>query len=355
LGSIRFRKSIKIAPGVRMSVSKTGFGVSAGVRGARYSVHTSGRRTTTIGIPGTGLSHISSSYGGRSVSAGGRGGRAAAPTPAVVSGAQAASYLPKAGFLASKAEKQYRVGLVAYLTGNLAEAATAMEWTLASEPKAISAHIVAAISMEKDEDTARAIRHLEAAVESQDPFPDKLMQKFLPAGMAALSMSVKITDFMSATVPFNLTGAALLLAEGYQQTNRLDEAIGLVQQLHEADPTNEAIALSLVDLLFDDKDYEGVVGIAANARNDDDLGVALLYMRAAALTALGHITAAFDAFREALAKTAQRDPDLLATVRYDRALSYEMTGQKAKAKADYERLYAANPGYRDVRQRLAAL
>jgi len=78
-------------------------------------------------------------------------------------------------------------------------------------------------------------------------------------------------------------------------------------------------------------------------------------MRAAALTALGHITASFDAFREALAKTAQRDPDLLATVRYDRALSYEMTGHKAKAKADYERLYAANPGYRDVRDRLAGL
>ena len=34
MGSIRFRKSIKIAPGIRMSVSKRGFGLSAGVRGA---------------------------------------------------------------------------------------------------------------------------------------------------------------------------------------------------------------------------------------------------------------------------------------------------------------------------------
>jgi tetratricopeptide (TPR) repeat protein len=78
-------------------------------------------------------------------------------------------------------------------------------------------------------------------------------------------------------------------------------------------------------------------------------------MRAAALAALGHQTAAFDAFREALAKTAKRDPELLATVRYDRAQAYEQAGQKARARADYERLYAAAPDYRDVRDRLAAL
>lgn len=91
------------------------------------------------------------------------------------------------------------------------------------------------------------------------------------------------------------------------------------------------------------------------ARNEDDLTLALVYMRGAALSALGLHTAALDAFKEALAKTAKRDPALLATVRYDRALTYEQVGQKARAKADYERLYAADPGYRDVRDRLAAL
>jgi tetratricopeptide (TPR) repeat protein len=254
-----------------------------------------------------------------------------------------------------QAEKEYREGLVAYLTGNLSASTTAMEVAVAAEPKAMSAHIVAALSLERDEDTGRAIRHLETAISSDEPFPDKLMQKFLPAGATTLSMGVKITDFMSARVPFDLTGAALVLAEGYQQTGRLEEAIGLVQQLHDADPTNEAIGLSLADLLFDDHDFEGVVEITANAQNNDDLGVALIYMRAAALTGLGHSTASLDAFKEALAKTANRDADLLATVRYDRAMAFEHAGQKAKARADYERLYAASPGYRDVRERLAAL
>ena len=145
-----------------------------------------------------------------------------------------------------------------------------------------------------------------------------------------------------------------MLAEAYQQSGRLEEAIGLVQQLHDANPADPAIRLSLADLLFADQDFGGVVELASGTRNEDDLTLALIHMRAAALHALGHETAAFDSFKEALAKTAKRDPGLLATVRYDRALAYEAAGQKARARADFERLYAVDPGFRDVRERLAA-
>jgi tetratricopeptide (TPR) repeat protein len=164
---------------------------------------------------------------------------------------------------------------------------------------------------------------------------------------------VKITELISARVPVDLTGATLVLAEAYQLAGRLDEAIGLVHQLHEANPTDPAIRLSLADLLLADSDFDGVVEVTAGAKNEDDLTLALVHMRAAALVALGLHAAAFDAFKEALAKTAKRDPELLATVRYDRALSYERAGQKAKARADFERLYANDPAYRDVRERLA--
>ncbi|MHC0038023.1 DUF4236 domain-containing protein [Pseudoneobacillus sp. C159] len=58
---LRFRKSFKVAPGIRMSVGKSGVGMSFGGKGLRYSVHTSGRRTATAGIPGTGLSYSTSS------------------------------------------------------------------------------------------------------------------------------------------------------------------------------------------------------------------------------------------------------------------------------------------------------
>ncbi|EJS45037.1 hypothetical protein ICE_05827 [Bacillus cereus BAG1X1-2] len=52
----KFRKSIKVAPGVKVNLSRKGVGVSAGVKGARVSTGPSGTRITTS-IPGSGLSY----------------------------------------------------------------------------------------------------------------------------------------------------------------------------------------------------------------------------------------------------------------------------------------------------------
>lgn len=57
---LRFRKSVKIAPGVRLNIGKKSVGISAGVKGARVSVNSKGRKTTTVGLPGTGLSYSKS-------------------------------------------------------------------------------------------------------------------------------------------------------------------------------------------------------------------------------------------------------------------------------------------------------
>ncbi|SUU21267.1 Uncharacterised protein [Acinetobacter baumannii] len=52
-----FRKSFKIAPGLRLNVGKKGISsVSIGGKGARVNLSKKGTRTT-VGIPGTGLSY----------------------------------------------------------------------------------------------------------------------------------------------------------------------------------------------------------------------------------------------------------------------------------------------------------
>lgn len=56
----RFRKSFKIAPGVKLNISKKSIGISAGTKGARVSVNSSGRVTKSVGIPGTGISYSKS-------------------------------------------------------------------------------------------------------------------------------------------------------------------------------------------------------------------------------------------------------------------------------------------------------
>nr|DAZ47332.1 MAG TPA: Protein of unknown function (DUF4236) [Caudoviricetes sp.] len=52
---LRFRKSFKIAPGVKLNVNKKSVGMTFGGKGAHYTVNSSGRRTTSIGVPGTGM------------------------------------------------------------------------------------------------------------------------------------------------------------------------------------------------------------------------------------------------------------------------------------------------------------
>ncbi len=56
----RFRKSFKIAPGVRVNLNKKSASISVGTKGARITKSTSGRTTTTVGIPGTGISYSQS-------------------------------------------------------------------------------------------------------------------------------------------------------------------------------------------------------------------------------------------------------------------------------------------------------
>ena len=52
---LRFRKSITLCKGVKLNFGKTGMSVSVGQKGFRKTYHTSGKVTTTVGIPGTGI------------------------------------------------------------------------------------------------------------------------------------------------------------------------------------------------------------------------------------------------------------------------------------------------------------
>ena len=57
---MRFRKSKKIAPGVRVNLNAKSASISIGPKGFKKTISTSGRTTTTVGIPGTGLSYSTS-------------------------------------------------------------------------------------------------------------------------------------------------------------------------------------------------------------------------------------------------------------------------------------------------------
>lgn len=53
----RFRKIISVLPGVKVNLSKSGVSTSLGGKGATVNVGSSGKKTLTLGIPGSGLSY----------------------------------------------------------------------------------------------------------------------------------------------------------------------------------------------------------------------------------------------------------------------------------------------------------
>ncbi len=53
-----------------------------------------------------------------------------------------------------------------------------------------------------------------------------------------------------------------------------------------------------------------------------------------------------------LALRQGRSNDLLRALRYERALAYEDLGQKSRARAEIEKLYAEAPDFEDVAERL---
>jgi uncharacterized protein DUF4236 len=56
MGFLRFRRTFRIGPGLRLNLSKSGVSASVGRRGSWFTVGPRGTRET-VGIPGTGLSY----------------------------------------------------------------------------------------------------------------------------------------------------------------------------------------------------------------------------------------------------------------------------------------------------------
>ena len=53
----RFQRRVRVAPGVRLNLSKSGIGVSLGRTGLRLGMDATRRKYFSVGLPGTGLSY----------------------------------------------------------------------------------------------------------------------------------------------------------------------------------------------------------------------------------------------------------------------------------------------------------
>ena len=96
--SWRFRKSIKIAPGVRINFGKSSTSLSIGGKGFHRTYSSTGRVTDSIGIPGTGISYTTT-HSRRT-----RTARSAAPAVSSTRSAQVVPQVPVVDIAAIRAQ-----------------------------------------------------------------------------------------------------------------------------------------------------------------------------------------------------------------------------------------------------------
>jgi tetratricopeptide (TPR) repeat protein len=159
-------------------------------------------------------------------------------------------------------------------------------------------------------------------------------------------IKLNVTERVMVEVEWGSVAAALALVECYQEQGRVDEAIGVLQQLADAD-ANPAILLSLCDLYAQTGAWDEIVDAAAGTTNEEDATLEIRLLQARALHEQGLDEAAFDAYKDAL-RSKKRNPELLKEARYERGKLLLACGKTAQAAKDLQTVYAEDPSYRDV-------
>ena len=339
--AFRARKSFKIAPGVRVTASKSGLSASVGPRGLTHSVGPGGRRTN-VSLPGTGVGHSHKHGKGRS----GRPVQAAPPPPPAARDPLRLSLLDK--LFKSAAEKAFVRALRSFRDE---DPATAVEHlTLADQQHADVAYLRSfGALLQKDADAA--LPALEQAIELNG-LGTKVAAYDFPG-----AFEIPVTDELTIEAGPDEASVRFLLVELYQGSERPVDARRHAEALIAMEPDRPAAVISFAELVLDDEapaqeDLHRVAELCAGHENDDAVDTILFLYRARALAALGMNDAAIEVLTAAGRRKKDRSATLLNQVAYDRAVLLERTGKKARARKEFEKIYAADPSFEDVAERL---
>jgi tetratricopeptide (TPR) repeat protein len=213
----------------------------------------------------------------------------------------------------------------------------------------------------KKERLEEAANYLATAAEKHS----RLGRYFSKYGISA-TMSLPITDEVSAHVGPDLRGVLLGLVEVSQRQERREEAIACLERLQRLEPDDVVVKLSLAELLLQARPGEKkvcrkIVRLAEGIENETPVHTALLLYKARALRGLGLLDAVRETLTGALRRRKARSDlpaaahslaaqagELLRALRYERALVYEDLGQRRRVGSELEKLYAEAPDYEDV-------
>ena len=349
--AFRFWRRVRIAKGVTLNISKRGVSTSFGPRGAKYTVGRRGQRAT-VGLPGTGLfytAHPTSGSRTRSKKSTTRpraSRQASAPNLPPVPDRLTPGFFKR--LMIPKDELQFIEGLREFTAGHHHKACTRLQECLHI---ADAAYVCGFLAI-NDQNLDLAERAFKAALARHTKLGRGLAKYDL-----RLSLGLNITDEVFAQLSCDRRGVLLGLVEIWQRRERYQEAADTLLELRRQLPSDVVIKLSLAELLLttdpENKEHaQYIVKMTAQLENECEIHAALLLYKARALRVLGLYSAARDALTAGVRRKKDRPEELLKALAYERARVYEELGQKARARGELEKLYAQDPGYADVAERI---
>jgi tetratricopeptide (TPR) repeat protein len=344
--TVRFRRSMKIAPGVRINFNTHSTSLSLGPRGAHYTMSSTGRRTVSAGIPGTGL------YAYETVNP----KRASTTRQSKSAPQDLESFdgpVPKPALLASRYEKDFFTFLndVYGATPPLDSktiVAKAKELRDKHEELIYPLNLIAYFYIVNDDEYEDKVIEMGQHLwnDRERAFSDGIVLKYFKG----IRPVTRITEGISATEILNQQQFGLFWAEVLQAHEKYTEALDV---LHELSAT-QIVAVSMADIELAQKDYDAVFETTNEITNEDDATAILLVQRAIAFREKKLFDASLECLKQALAKKS-RSQAMLNRAHLERALTYKAMNKPAQARKDLELVLVNEPANEEVQKLLTEL
>ena len=344
--SIRFRKSMKLLPGVRLNFSKETVGLSFGVPGARYTINSKGRRTVSTGIPGTGLYNVETLNSGTRSSR-----RSSAAANAQESETWQAP--PAPGLFARKPERELNKFLLdIYNSDHPDDASSVIEKANALKAKyedlKYPLDLITFLHSATDEKWQDEAAQWGAILwEQRDAaFSNKYVRKYFKGIKPGVTISTGITTQLH----YNVQTLGFIWSEILQSKKKYDDAVAVLMQIE----PDQMVGISLADIEISVGDFDGAIETTEDIEVFDDATAMMMVLRGVAFREKTMHEAAVECFKRALKQ--KNMPEALAhRALFERGVTYGLMGKKAMGIKDLEKILVDNPGYPEVEKKLAEL
>ena len=339
---LRFRRTLKIAPGLRLNFNKNSIGLSIGPRGAKYTINSSGRRTASVGIPGSGLYYTESVGGGK---------RQQADDPYTATNSRGQEFtIDQPGFFAGRAETLFYQFANEFLIKDsgktLEETKAQADFIKTKEPDIAPLIDLVMIPRIAEHDPKAALTICEKLYAIPDLLKTKIAQKYFDQ----FKLTIPIARGIYFETDYNHSFLTYTYSEILQALGQPEKALEIIQNA----PDSQDKEIAMLDLALATKDFDTVIDETNDIINEDDASTIQLIFRAIAFRELKQYDLAQETFKLALAKRS-RSSEILTFAKYERALTYEAMGKRPQAIKELQKILAANYEDKAAQEKLAEL